>query len=323
MISKDKQDLIRKRLCQGVASTDIAAETQVSESTVKRLKKSLPASILNNNTGDDSIQFDNSTMLTKKEAQYTAKLGKEIALYEDTEEGWCWHLTKDDRRLKTSGCWWAAIVYPESAPERWIEQLQVAGYRIAISPLHDKDTWNHDSPEMVNAETGEIIPKGAKYKTGDRKKAHWHVIIVTDQRVSAQDINADVRRITNGPYLQKCRSLRNAYEYFLHINTPAKYQGYEKSEIQTYNNFRLEPNKYEIGMMQAEILRAISEQGMTTIIELMDYYIDSPEYVAIIAAKPGIFTSLIHAQWHRANPNGNIQRVYVITDEEKRAYNGK
>lgn len=321
MISEDKQALIRKRLCQGVAATDIAIEAQVSRKTVERLKKCLPSEILNDNeAGDYSVHFDNSTMLTKSEARYTAKLGKEIALYEDTEEGWCYHLTKDDHRLKTSGCWWAAIVYPESAPERWIEQLRNTGLRLAISPLHDKDVWNHDSPEMVNAETGEIIPAGDRYKAGDRKKPHWHIIVVSDQRVSAQDINNQVRRITYGPYLQKCRSLRNAYDYFLHINAPEKYQGYDKDEIQIYNNFHLEPNKYEVGMMQAEILRTIKEHNMTTIIQLMDFYMDAPEYVAILAAKPGIFTSLIHAQWHKANPNGRIQKIYVMTDEEKRAY---
>ena len=51
---------------------------------------------------------------------------------------------------------WAFVVYPESAPSDWIEQLQLSGAQFAISPLHDKD---------LNA-------------TGEPKKAHWHVIVV-------------------------------------------------------------------------------------------------------------------------------------------------
>ena len=51
---------------------------------------------------------------------------------------------------------WAFVVYPESAPENWIEQLQLSGAQFTISPLHDKD---------LNA-------------TGEPKKAHWHVIAV-------------------------------------------------------------------------------------------------------------------------------------------------
>ena len=51
---------------------------------------------------------------------------------------------------------WAFVLYPESAPEDWKEQLQLAGLQCAISPLHDKD---------LNAD-------------GTPKKAHYHIILV-------------------------------------------------------------------------------------------------------------------------------------------------
>lgn len=34
---------------------------------------------------------------------------------------------------------WAFVLYPESAPADWREQLQKTGLQCAISPLHDKD----------------------------------------------------------------------------------------------------------------------------------------------------------------------------------------
>lgn len=318
MISEDKQNLIRKRLVQGIPIEDIAAEAKVSRSTVKRYKSKTPVQVLKEeqDTGDSSIRYDCTTQLTKLEEKFTRKMQGALELYEDEEEGWCYHLAKSDYRMRTSGLWWTAVAYPESVPERWIEKLRATGMEIAISPLHDKDKWNHDSPEMVNAETGEIIPKGDRYKFGDRKKAHWHIILKSDKRMSFMEANNLIRNITNGPYIQKCRSLRNAYEYFLHLNNPDKYQGYEKDEIQTYNNFHLEPNKYEAGMMQCEILNAIRDKGLTEVWELIDLYRDQPEYITIIAGKPAIFTSLLNSQWKKAHPEGKVQRVRLVEKEE-------
>ena len=49
---------------------------------------------------------------------------------------------------------WAFVLYPESAPENWKEQLQLTGLPCVISPIHDKD---------VNPD-------------GTPKKAHHHII---------------------------------------------------------------------------------------------------------------------------------------------------
>lgn len=317
-LSEEKQRLIRKRLVQGIPAKDIAEEAQVSLRTVMNYKSKTPVNVLNEEqfTGDNSIRYDNTTLLTKMEERFAKKLKGALELYEDDEEGWCYHLAKNDFRMRTSGLWWTAVAYPESVPENWINKLRLTGLEIAISPLHDKDKWNHDSPEMVNPETGEIIPKGARYKFGDRKKAHWHIILKSDKRMSFMEANNLIRSITHGPYIQKCRSLRNAYEYFLHLNNPEKYQKYDRDEIQEYNNFHLEPNKYEAGIMQCEILNAIKDKGLTEVWELTDLYRDQPEYIAIIAGKPAIFTSLLNSLWKKAHPEGKVQRVRLVEKEE-------
>lgn len=319
MISTDKKNLIRKRLCQGASVTDIVNEVQVSRMTVHRVKKELPPDVIGKSEGnqDDLSTVNISTLLTKEEAKFARKYGKEVDLFEDEEEGWTYHLTKEDYRMKTSGLWWSFIAYPESVPENWIEKLRHTGLRFAISPLHDKDTWNHDSPEAVDAETGEIIPRGARYKAGDPKKAHWHGIVVSDKSMSAKDANAVIRKCTNGPYVQKCRSLRNAYEYFLHINAPEKYQGYDKDDIQCFNNFQLEPNKYETGILQNEILKMMRDQNLTTMDKVVEAYIDQPEYITVLAGKPGIFSSYANALWRKENPEGRVQRVKVITEDDE------
>jgi hypothetical protein len=314
MISEEKKNLIRKRLIQGARIYDISKETGVSESTIKRYKKEMPYQVLTDRDQEDDVKYTSESFLTKEEKRFTEKIQREMDLYEDEDEGWIYHLTKQDERYKTSGLWWSGIVYPESAPKNWIEMLRNQGFRIAISPLHDKDWWSHDSPEMVDPETGEVIPKGARYKAGSRKKAHWHIIVVSDTRMSFRDANSIIRTCTRGPYVQKCRSLRNAYNYFLHINSPEKYQGYDKDEIQTYNNFHIEPNSYEKGVLQDEILQVIKDKNFTTMDELIENYLGQPEYITILASKPGIFTTYINSRWKKAHPEGRTQLVKLVQE---------
>ena len=309
-IPDDVRNRIRLEIIRGSTNKEISDSYGVSVRSIQRIRREMPEQVLaGTGTGndlinnDDSIQFDNTKLLTKKEEAFTKRLEGELALYEDIEEGWVYHTTKHSHLLRTSGCWWTAIAYPESAPIDWVDRLRMTGLRIAISPLHDKDTWNHDSPAVVNPETGEIIPKGARYKAGDRKKSHWHIIIVSDKTMSAIEANEIIRNITRGPYVQKCRSLKNAYDYFLHVNTPEKYQGYDKEEIQEYNGFHLEPNKYEKGVMLDEVLTFIREKEIDNIVDLVDHYAGQVEYLNLLNAKPFLVTSYVKGVWLRHNPD--------------------
>lgn len=306
-ISEEKLALIRKRLIQGVSAKGIADEVQVSEATVKRYKKSIAQQIAKSEEqiciGDTDIRIDYTTYLTKREEFFSEKIKKELMLYDDPEEGWVYHLSKGDSRLKQSGYWWSAIVYPESAPADWVQALRARGYRIAISPLHDKDTWNHDSPEFVDPLTGEIKPKGALYKTGDRKKAHWHIIVVVDKRTGYAEMNAELQTITHCPYIQKCRSLRNAFDYFLHINHPEKYQKYDKDEIQVYNNFHVEPTKYEQNIIALEMVRLIQEHNLIEWCEVVEFFQNDPEMSLVLGARTGYFNSYVKSRYYRQNPH--------------------
>ena len=50
----------------------------------------------------------------------------------------------------------ATVVYPESAPDDWIEKLEELHVAVLISPLHDKD----------------------KNPSGESKKPHYHVLLM-------------------------------------------------------------------------------------------------------------------------------------------------
>ena len=108
---------------------------------------------------------------------------------------------------------WAFVVYPESAPSDWIEQLQQRGVVGAISPLHDKD---------LNA-------------TGEPKKAHWHVI-VTYEGPTAQSVVERLTELLNAPKPIPLEQVRGYYRYLTHKDNPEKFQ-YDEKDIQTLNGF--------------------------------------------------------------------------------------
>lgn len=314
-ISEDKANLIRKRHLQGQSINSIAEETGLNRNTVAKYIKNAPAvPKVSGSSEDTDLQIDYTTVMTKREEGLAKKILKEVALYEDEIEGWSYHITKHDDRIGQQGLWWRFIAYPDSVPENWLQKLQATHMQIAISPLHDKDTWDHPSPATVNAETGEIIPKGARYKIGDRKKAHWHGIVKTDRKCGWKDMNALLQNILHCPYIQRCYSLKNSYEYFLHINDPLKYQGYFKDEIIRMNGFVIEPTKMEQGILYDEIVSVVIEYGYTTWTEVCKQYHGQPEYMLLLSSRPSIITEVLKDNWRKANPDGRVQRVQLVKE---------
>lgn len=317
-ITEEKQNLIRKRLLQGHSVKDIALETGVSTKTVSRYKNASPEPLKVSASSEDiELQLDYTTVLTKREEKVAKKILAEVALYEDDIEGWTYHLTAHDDRIRQQGLWWSFIIYEDSVPDNYIERLRATGMQIALSPWHDKDTWNHDSPEMVNAETGEIISKGARYKMGDRKKIHRHGLVKSDKKISWREMNALLQGILHCPYIQKCRSLRNAYDYFLHINDPEKYQGYFKDEIIRLNGFVIEPTKFEQGILYDEIATKVIECHFTRWKDVLKFYHGQPEYMLLLSSRPAVITEVLKDNWREEHPDGRVQRVELVSKGRK------
>lgn len=309
-ISDDVVKKIKTLLIDGYTSKEIADELGIGEKTVKRKRKELAE------TNPELTQQLNESKYNRYvrqcEDKYIKKIEKEKVLFEDKEEGWVYHLSAEDLKSKQSSKWWTFIVYPESAPENWIEKLRNLQCELAISPLHDKDLWTHDSPGIVDEETGEVLEEqGARYKCGTRKKSHWHCIIKFDRMVSYTEANSIVRNITNGPYLQKCMSLKGAYEYFIHLNNPDKYQ-YEKDEIQKFNNFIIEATQADRVILIDEMTKVIRERKFTDIAQVAEYYQGQYEYINVLSLKAFYFEKLTQVNFRKLNPEGRTQRVKLI-----------
>lgn len=324
-ISEEKRNLIRKRLAEGSLVDDIAREVQASKSTILRIKKSTPTQRLPTiDVGDDSIIYDMIESYTQKEKKYTQKLEDDTWLYEDIEEGWTFHYDKENHIVKTSSLWWTGIAFPESVPKDWVEKLEQSGLQIAISPLHDRDIRKRDSDRILNPNTGEILEVGERYKAGDKKKAHWHVIIKSEKSISFKEMNHIFQSLTNGTCVQKCRSLKNTYDYFTHDTDAARRDGkyqYNKNEIIRLNNFSVTPNKEEIGVLQCEIVNVTMKHKFTKMTQLLAHYKDQPEMMSILWNKPGIISSLLRSQWREQNPTSPVQLTHELSKEEYETFN--
>lgn len=178
---------------------------------------------------------------------------------------------------------WAMVLYPESAPEDWREQLRLSGLQVAISPLHDKD---------VNAD-------------GELKKAHHHVILVYGSPTTYNNVKALCDRL-NQPIPQPLEQVRGYYRYLTHEDNPEKAQ-YSKADIQTLNGFDIrefvELTKSEVTKAKREILQLIRDNGITEYADLVDILMDGGEGTAdmfdVASNNTLFFKAYLTSQWRR------------------------
>lgn len=196
---------------------------------------------------------------------------------------------------------WAFVLYPESAPDDWKEQLQLSGLLGAISPLHDKD---------VNP-------------TGESKKAHYHVILVYGAPTTYNNVKAFTDKL-NQPIPQALEQVRGYYRYLTHKDNPEKYQ-YSESEIETFNGFDIsdfvEITKSEVNQMKFELLSLIREKQMCEYSTFMIYVQDNMDkaYFDIASSHTIFFNTFLKSARHsgqwpevEVRKNGN----YVFVDPE-------
>ncbi|MDH4961095.1 Rep family protein [Ligilactobacillus salivarius] len=154
---------------------------------------------------------------------------------------------KKDQRART----WTFVVYPESAPKNWVEMLD--GYHVPWiqSPLHDKD---------VNPD-------------GEKKKAHWHIVMLFDGKKSYSQIK-EITDSINSPIPQKTLNTRGLVRYLIHMDNPEKYQ-YDRSEIVSHAGadvdqyFQLSTSSKNAVLW--DIVQFIKQNKVDSLIDLMDY----------------------------------------------------
>lgn len=156
---------------------------------------------------------------------------------------------------------WAFVLYPESAPKNWREQLALTGLQCAISPLHDRD---------VNP-------------TGEPKKPHYHVILAYSGPTSYNVVKALTNGTLGQTIPQALEQIEGYYRYFTHKDNPEKAQ-YSASDIETINGFDvrnyIDLTKSEVVRLKREIQAFIRDNEIMEYADLMDLLMDAGEEMA-------------------------------------------
>lgn len=180
---------------------------------------------------------------------------------------------------------WVVVVYPESAPENWIDLIRREP--VAISPLHDKDVDEN----------------------GERKKSHYHVVFAYKGNKSFEQID-EIARLLHAPIPQRVNSLTGQTRYLTHQDNPEKYQ-YESSDIQVFGGFDLEGNLAMSSGDKRQILKDmilfIREENIIHLVDLTDYCLseNAPAgWFEILTERNTLFLKeLIKSNWQKSKEN--------------------
>lgn len=183
---------------------------------------------------------------------------------------------------------WAFVAYPDSLPDNWIEMLKQSGLKVAISPLHDRDT----NP------------------TGEPKKPHYHVIVSYDGPTTFGNVEGLTKRL-NQPIPQPLEQVRGYYRYLTHEDNPEKAQ-YDKADIRTLNGFNIldfvELTKSEVTKYIRELRRFICDNNITEYAALLDILDEGasipPEWFEVAVTHTLLFTGYLRS------------RRYMVTGSE-------
>lgn len=129
-----------------------------------------------------------------------------------------------DERFRNFTC----IVYPESAPEDFIERIDNLHVPAFLSPLHDKDT---DGQKL--------------------KKPHYHVILMYEGKKNVEQ----VRKICldfGGVVMEVVQSIRGAARYLCHLDNPEKHR-YSTCDVRCFAGADYD----DICTSQADYLQAL------------------------------------------------------------------
>lgn len=149
---------------------------------------------------------------------------------------------------------YATVVYPESAPENWVEILNQTHIAAFISPKHDKD----------------INPDGTP------KKPHYHVLIMYDSVKTQQQARAVFSTI-GGVGCEAVGTVRGYARYLCHLDNPEKAQ-YLTDDVQALNGadyltiVSLVTDKYRV---IKEIMVYVREHNVLSYADLIDYCADN------------------------------------------------
>lgn len=177
----------------------------------------------------------------------------------------------------------ATVVYPESAPEDWIEKLEELHVAVLISPLHDKD----------------------KNPSGESKKPHYHVLLMFE---GPKDFETQIQPIFDSIGAvgrELVNSVRGYARYLCHLDNPekAQYSPVEVLQMGGADYYAITNLPTDNRKMLADIMAFIQESEIYSFAEFLDVSrIHHPEWFTLVVNSNGwIVKEFIKSlEWERS-----------------------
>lgn len=157
---------------------------------------------------------------------------------------------------------WSCIVYPDSLPQDWEDQLDESTIEVCVSPLHDCDVWTEKDEK-----------KNPEHKAGTPKKPHYHVVIMYGKgnKKSLDQVKEDFGFL-NGTQFKKVKSLIGMIQYLDHRYCQNKHH-YDEREVKSFGGFDYDdlvntPTDKQAVLMLKDMRQYIIEND---IIDLCDF----------------------------------------------------
>jgi len=188
---------------------------------------------------------------------------------------------------------WTFILYPESAPENWIDILIDMHLEFVVSPLHDQD----------------------RDATGELKKPHWHVMLMFAGVKSYEQVKEITEKV-NGTIPERCHNAKAMVRYMAHIDNPDKAQ-YKIEDIRAYGGVDLQellrPTSSERYSMIKEMIDFVRQENIIELQDLIDYAISERYddwFPLLCDSCTYVINQYIKSLRHRVKP-----KVDIITGE--------
>lgn len=201
----------------------------------------------------------------------------------------------NNKQDRLKGRHFSFVVYPESAPRDWIEQLKKRGLAFVVSPLHDKD---------VNPD-------------GTPKKAHYHVIVSWGNTTTYRAAKG-LCVLLNCPQPQLLKSCNGMYRYLTHKDNPEKFQ--YKEQPACYNGWVRPLDNADVANIKREIWQTVYVRDCQEYGELLMICEQlGPEYFEVASRNTLFFKAVCDG--YRHNPIRTLQRRYetLIDEDDKKA----
>lgn len=178
----------------------------------------------------------------------------------------------------------ATVIYPESAPDDWMDKLTELHIAALVSPLHNRD---------VNP-------------NGDLKKPHYHLLLLFE---SPKDYDTQVKPIfeqIGAVGREAVNSARGYARYLCHLDNPEKAQ-YEPSEVRSFGGadyFGITNLPTDDIKLLGDIFSYIQENEIYSLAELLQIcQAHRPEWFSLIAmSRCYVVDKFIKSlEWERQN----------------------